>query len=85
MDEEVEDEEVEDEVEVDNNEEAAAPESISGADWESALYEVESISYIADDDDEEQEDPGEVSAIDANDLYVVLQYLAEPHIDVFDR
>ena len=57
------------------------PPQIAGTDWESANYEVRSLEYGGG---EEEGEPDEVSAMDANARYVVLQYLVEPHLDVFD-
>ncbi len=34
---------------------------------------------------EEGDEAGEVAAVDVNDRFIVLQYLADPQIDVFDR
>ncbi len=57
-----------------------------GVDWESACYEVDEIKFADGcDDDENEVEAGEAAALDLNERFIAVQYLADSHIDVFDR
>ena len=47
---------------------------IDGVDWESARYSSQSFDIST----------GDVSAIDVNDKFIVVQFLVETAIDVYD-